>query len=116
MVARPHRAPFVSSDPLPLSIFSRALTMPPAQQYRVVPLVPPLVLVTHEFHPHRGGIAVYAAEMARAALELGYAVEVWAPALRPGSPESVWPFPVRRLPLAGDHSLLSQWRMARQLM
>ena len=30
-----------------------------------------LVLVTHEFHPHRGGIAVFAAEMARAASELG---------------------------------------------
>lgn len=76
----------------------------------------PLVLVTHEFYPHRGGIAVYAAEMARAARELGYEVEVWAPALPAGTSEAVWPFPVRRLPLAGDHSLLSQWRMARQLM
>ena len=75
-----------------------------------------LVLVTHEFHPHRGGIAVYAAEMARAAQGLGYAVEVWAPALPAGVPEPAWPFKVRRLPLAGDHSLLSQWRMARQLM
>ncbi|MBI2497260.1 MAG: glycosyltransferase family 4 protein [Opitutae bacterium] len=88
------------------------------------PLVPsiihpparPLVLVTHEFYPHRGGIAVYAAEMARAAQSLGYNVEVWAPALPAGTAEAVWPFPVRRLPLAGDHSLLSQWRMARQLM
>ena len=88
------------------------------------PLVPslahrparPLVLVTHEFYPHRGGIAVYAAEMAQAAQELGYDVEVWAPALPADTPEAVWPFPVRRLALAGDHSLLSQWRMARQLM
>jgi phosphatidylinositol alpha-1,6-mannosyltransferase len=88
------------------------------------PLVPsnlprpgrPLVLVTHEFFPHRGGIAVYAAEMARAAQELGFNVEVWAPALPAGMPEAAWPFPVRRLPLAGDHSLLSQWGMARQLM
>jgi phosphatidyl-myo-inositol dimannoside synthase len=76
----------------------------------------PLVLVTHEFFPHRGGIAVYAAEMARAAQKLGYAVEVWAPALPAGVPEAAWPFPVRRVPLAGDHGLLSQWRMARQLM
>jgi phosphatidylinositol alpha-1,6-mannosyltransferase len=75
----------------------------------------PLVLVTHEFHPHRGGIAIYAAEMAKAARELGYAVEVWAPALPPGVAEPAWPFAVRRLPLAGDHSLLSQWRMAREL-
>lgn len=88
------------------------------------PLVPsiierparPLVLVTHEFYPHRGGIAVYAAEMARAAQDLGYNVEVWAPALPAGLPEQAWPFPVIRLPLAGDHSLLSQWGMARQLM
>lgn len=75
-----------------------------------------LVLVTHEFFPHRGGIAIYAAEMARAAGRLGYAVEVWAPALPPGVPEPAWPFMIRRLPLKGDHSLLSQWRMARQLM
>jgi len=88
------------------------------------PLVPsnlhrlarPLVLVTHEFYPHRGGIAVYAAEMARAAQQLGYQVEVWAPALPVGLAEADWPFPVNRLPLTGDHSLLSQWRMARQLM
>lgn len=76
----------------------------------------PLVLVTHEFFPHRGGIAVYAAEMARAAQGLGYDVEVWAPGLPPGTAEADWTFKVRRLPLAGDHSLLSQWRMARQLM
>jgi phosphatidylinositol alpha-1,6-mannosyltransferase len=75
-----------------------------------------LVLVTHEFHPHRGGIAVYAAEMARAAQELGYNVEVWAPALPAGITDPARPFTVRRLPLAGDHSLLSQWRMARELM
>jgi glycosyltransferase involved in cell wall biosynthesis len=76
----------------------------------------PLVLVTHEFFPHRGGIAVYAAEMARAAHDLGYAVQIWAPALPAGVREPVWPFPVHRLPLAGDHSLLSQWRMARLLV
>jgi len=74
-----------------------------------------LVLVTHEFYPHRGGIAVYAAEMARASQRLGYTVEVWAPALPAGIPEPPWPFHVRRLALAGDHSLLSQWRMANQL-
>jgi glycosyltransferase involved in cell wall biosynthesis len=75
-----------------------------------------LVLVTHEFHPHRGGIAVYAAEMARAAHEAGYVVEVWAPALPSGVAEAPWPFTVRRLPLAGDHSLLSQWRVSRELL
>lgn len=41
---------------------------------------PPLLLLTHEFPPRRGGIATYAEEMARAAAALGFAVEVWAPA------------------------------------
>ncbi|AOS44916.1 GDP-mannose-dependent alpha-(1-6)-phosphatidylinositol monomannoside mannosyltransferase [Lacunisphaera limnophila] len=76
----------------------------------------PLILVTHEFFPHRGGIAVYAAEMGRAAAAMGYAVEVWAPALPAGLLEPAWPFQVRRLTLAGDHSLVSQWRMARELL
>jgi len=77
---------------------------------------PTLILVTHEYHPHRGGIAVYAAEMARAAHELNYRVEVWAPALPAGVTEPAWPFQIRRLPLAGDHSLRSQWCMARELI
>jgi len=41
---------------------------------------PLLLLLTHEFPPRRGGIATYAEEMARAAVALGFAVEVWAPA------------------------------------
>ncbi len=75
-----------------------------------------LILVTHEFFPHRGGIAVYATEMARAAQDLGYSVEVWAPALPPGVPELPRNYEIKRLPIAGDHSLLSQWRMARRLI
>src|SRR5690606_27412949 len=47
---------------------------------------------------------------------LGYTVEVWAPALPSGVKELDWPFKIHRLPLAGNHSLLSQWRMARQLL
>lgn len=72
---------------------------------------PKLLLITHEFHPHRGGIAVYSAEMAAAARTLGYDVEVWAPALAAGTSEPDWPFRVRRLALAGTHGLTSQWRM-----
>jgi glycosyltransferase involved in cell wall biosynthesis len=79
-------------------------------------LVSTLILVTHEFYPHRGGIAVYAAEMARAACELGYTVEVWAPALPAQVPEPDWPFAIRRLALRGDHGLVSQWRMAGELL
>jgi len=73
-------------------------------------------MATHEFFPHRGGIAVYAAEMAVAATALGYQVEVWAPALPAGQSEKIWPFAVRRLPIDGSHSLRNQWRMARELM
>ncbi|MBI3886883.1 MAG: glycosyltransferase family 4 protein [Opitutae bacterium] len=76
-----------------------------------------LVLVTHEFFPHRGGIAVFAAEMARAASRLGHGVEVWAPGrAAAGADEPAWPFAVKRLPMSGDHGLLSQWRMARELL
>lgn len=76
---------------------------------------PRLITVTHEFFPHRGGIAVYTAEMAAGAQMLGYAVEVWAPALPPGLQEPDWPFTVRRLPIDGTHSLRSQLLMAREI-
>jgi phosphatidyl-myo-inositol dimannoside synthase len=75
-----------------------------------------VVLVTHEYFPHRGGIAVYATEMAQAAQQAGFEVEVWAPALPSGVVELPRNHRVRRLPLTGDHSLLSQWRMACQLV
>lgn len=90
--------------------------MPPQGSSHTGQSAPSLILVTHEYHPHRGGIAVYAAEMARAAQELNYRVEVWAPALPAGATEPDWPFQIRRLPLAGDHSLRSQWCMARELI
>ena len=77
---------------------------------------PSFVLVTHEFFPHRGGIAVFAAEMAGAARQLGYDVEVWAPHQQTATPEPRWPFKVVRLPMSGNHGLVSQWRMARELL
>lgn len=73
-----------------------------------------LVMMTHEFPPHRGGIAVYAAEMARAAVKLGHHLEVWAPAALPGA-DSTWPFAVRRLPLKGTLGLRCQWQSTRAL-
>ncbi len=88
---------------------------PPADKSLPARRKRPLILVTHEFFPHRGGIAVYAAEMAKAACAEGYAVEVWAPALPVDATEPDWPFQVHRLNLAGDHSLESQWRMAQHL-
>jgi phosphatidyl-myo-inositol dimannoside synthase len=75
-----------------------------------------LVAVTHEFYPHRGGIAVYVAEIATAAAQLGYETEVWAPELPPGMVEPAWPFVVRRLKIDGTHSLRSQWGMARAIV
>lgn len=75
-----------------------------------------LIIATHEFYPHRGGIAIYTAEMAAAAAQLGYGVEVWAPAMPDSAVEPVWPFRLRRLPLSGSHSWRNQWRMARQLL
>lgn len=75
-----------------------------------------LVAVTHEFFPHRGGIAVYVAEMAAAASRLGYETEVWAPELPVGVAEPQWPFVVRRVKIDGTHSLRSQWGMARAIV
>ncbi|MGF1449003.1 MAG: glycosyltransferase family 4 protein [Opitutales bacterium] len=62
-------------------------------------------MLTHEFAPRRGGIAVYAEEMARAAAALGHLVEVWAPAPRGQS----WPdFPFKMVWLRNRGTL--DWR------
>lgn len=74
-----------------------------------------VIAVTHEFHPHRGGIAVYTAEMAAAASRLGWDTTVWAPQLPVGGAEPAWPFRVERLALGGSHSIVNQARMARHL-
>lgn len=63
----------------------------------------PIHILTHEFHPRRGGIATVTEEMARAATALGAPVEVWAPAGTPGAAEPAWPFPVHRLRQRGTH-------------
>jgi phosphatidyl-myo-inositol dimannoside synthase len=75
---------------------------------------PPLCLLTHEFFPQRGGIATFAEEMARAAARAGHAVEVWAP--QSGETKPDWPFPVRRLSVAGTHNWGCQVRLARELL
>lgn len=43
------------------------------------PMSTELAILTHEFFPKRGGIAVYTEETARAANELGWNTTVWAP-------------------------------------
>lgn len=77
----------------------------------------PLYLITHEFHPKRGGIATFAEEMARASVALGLEVEVWAQ-LEPRSarPAKTFPFRLRRLPIRGSHDLECQLRVAFQLV
>ncbi|QYM79942.1 glycosyltransferase family 4 protein [Horticoccus luteus] len=80
-----------------------------------VDALPPIFLLTHEFHPVRGGIATFAEEMARAAADSGRSVEVWAQAA-PAEREPVWPFPVRRLSLKGSQDFVCQARLAWELV
>ena len=75
----------------------------------------PIFLITHEFYPLRGGIATFTEEMAKAAAELGYTVEVWAQSAPPKK-EKVWPFRLKRLPLKGSHDLLCQIKLAVELI
>ncbi|MGE9296239.1 MAG: glycosyltransferase family 4 protein [Puniceicoccales bacterium] len=60
-----------------------------------------VILVTHEFYPKRGGIATYAEEMALAAQEMGWQVEVWA-SDRPGMRNRHTPFPLQPIKNKGS--------------
>jgi len=76
----------------------------------------PVFLVTHEFYPRHGGIATFAEQIARAAADLGYDIEVWP---RPRSQlrrRKAWPFRLRRLPLKGTHGIGCQIRMMREMI
>jgi glycosyltransferase involved in cell wall biosynthesis len=75
----------------------------------------PIFLITHEFHPKRGGIATFTEEIARATAGLGWEIEVWAQAAGVADGKA-WPFPLRRLALRGTHGLACQVGMARQLI
>ncbi|HUG11921.1 MAG TPA: glycosyltransferase family 4 protein [Opitutaceae bacterium] len=75
----------------------------------------PVYFVTHEFFPHRGGIATFTEEMARATTALGFDIEVWAQANRSDA-ERQWSFPVKRLPLKGTHDLACQLKLARHMI
>jgi len=76
----------------------------------------PVIILTHEFYPKRGGIATFTEEIARAGAALGHPVEVWAHQLGPGITEPAWPFAVRRLPLPGTHNLTCRLRLAWQII
>lgn len=76
----------------------------------------PVFLLTHEFHPVRGGIATFAEEMARATAGFGRPIEVWAQAAPAAAVEPPWPFPVRRLALKGSQDFTCQACLAWQLL
>ena len=67
-------------------------------------------IITHEFFPKRGGIATFTEEVARAGAALGHIIEVWAQSAE-RHPEKVWPFTLRRLPLAGSHNLACRLKL-----
>lgn len=92
--------------------------MPPpgTESPGVVATSMPVVLVTHEFSPRHGGIATFAEQIACAAAELGYDLEVWAQAAPSREKEKAWPFRLRRLPLKGTHGIGCQVRLMRELI
>ncbi len=75
----------------------------------------PILILTHEFAPTKGGIATFTEEMARAAVKLGRTVEVWAPKAH-RSEDSEFPFSIRRLELKGSQDLSCQARLAMEMI
>ncbi len=76
----------------------------------------PLIIITHEFFPHRGGIATYVEEIASAAANLGQDVVVWAQSIPNDVLEKAWKFKVKRLRLTGSHDLSDQVKLAKELI
>lgn len=75
----------------------------------------PIIFVTHEFFPKRGGIATFTEEIARGAAANGKTVEVWAPK-SPAISSRDFPFDVRELCLKGSQDLTCQFQLAREWM
>lgn len=75
----------------------------------------PIVILTNEFAPTKGGIATFAEEIARAASQLGRSVEVWAPQAQAARDDD-FPFPIRRLALKGSQDLACQLRLAQEMI
>jgi len=73
----------------------------------------PIIVLTHEFAPTKGGIATFTEEMARAGCDLGQQIEVWAPTSRQPHDDSRFPFKVRRIPAKGTQDIACQYQMAR---
>ncbi len=75
----------------------------------------PVYLLTHEFHPSKGGIATFVEELARGSAAIGHDVEVWAPR-GDTQHDQQFPFSVRRIDLKGSHDLSCQVAMARRII
>jgi phosphatidyl-myo-inositol dimannoside synthase len=75
---------------------------PPQKKRRITR---PLFILTHEFHPQKGGIATFTEEMALSCSEKGFDVEVWAPEYEGERRDKPWPFTVRRLDMKGTQDL-----------
>ncbi len=73
----------------------------------------PIIIVTHEFFPQRGGIATYTEEIAKGAVENGRRVEVWAPRSESQADRNL-PFPVIGLNLKGTQDISCQLKLARR--
>ncbi len=65
----------------------------------------PLFILTHEFHPQKGGIATFTEEMALSCSQQGFDVEVWAPDNGDLINDKPWPFKVRRLDMKGTQDI-----------
>lgn len=77
---------------------------------------PRIVIVTHEFAPFRGGVAIYSEELAAALYRAGEAVEVWAPDYGVARERGEFTFPVVRLRAGGRLGFWDMTRFARQLL
>ncbi len=82
-----------------------------------VPTIRPIILLTHEFAPFRGGAGTYVQEIAAAATRCGIDVEVWAPDRGTRPDDGDWTFPVVRLRCSGKLGLRTggfAWALARR--
>jgi phosphatidylinositol alpha-1,6-mannosyltransferase len=76
----------------------------------------PLFILTHEFHPQKGGIATFTEEMALSCSQRGFDVEVWAPKNGGALTDKPWPFKVRRLDMKGTQDLSCLMTTSREII
>lgn len=76
----------------------------------------PLFILTHEFHPQKGGIATFTEEMALSCSQQGFDVEVWAPDNNGIINDKPWPFKVRRLDMKGTQDITCLMAISREII